>query len=60
MFRFFYMSLSVYSCILYIFHLSVLFLSTVSVSVISMHQGSESNVISILCMYVLYMWKNWQ
>ncbi len=25
-----------------------------------MHQGSESNAISILCMYVLYMWKNWQ
>ncbi len=23
-----------------------------------MHQGSESNAISILCMYVLYMWKN--
>ncbi len=23
-----------------------------------MHQGSESNTISILCMYVLYMWKN--
>ncbi len=27
-------------------------------SVICMHQGSESNAISILCMYVLYMWKN--
>ncbi len=25
-----------------------------------MHQGSESNAISILCMHVLYMWKNWQ
>ncbi len=25
-----------------------------------MHQGSESNAISILCMYVRYMWKNWQ
>ncbi len=25
-----------------------------------MHQGSESDAISILCMYVLYMWKNWQ
>ncbi len=25
-----------------------------------MHQGSESNAISILRMYVLYMWKNWQ
>ncbi len=25
-----------------------------------MHQGSESNAISILCMYVLYMWKNGQ
>ncbi len=23
-----------------------------------MQQGSESNAISILCMYVLYMWKN--
>ncbi len=23
-----------------------------------MHQGSESNAISILCMYVMYMWKN--
>ncbi len=23
-----------------------------------MHQGSESNAISIICMYVLYMWKN--
>ncbi len=22
-----------------------------------MHQGSESNAISILCMYVLYMWR---
>ncbi len=25
-----------------------------------MHQGSESYAISILCMYVLYMWQNWQ
>ncbi len=29
-------------------------------SVICMHQGSESNAISILCMYVLNMWQNWQ
>ncbi len=27
-------------------------------SVICMHQGSESNAISILCMYVRYMWEN--
>ncbi len=27
-------------------------------SVICMHQGSESNAISILCMYVRYMWQN--
>ncbi len=27
-------------------------------SVICMHQGSESN--AILCMYVGYMWQNWQ
>ncbi len=27
-------------------------------SVICMHQGSESNTISILCMYVQYMWQN--
>ncbi len=29
-------------------------------SVICIHQGSESNAISILCMYVRYMWQNWQ
>ncbi len=27
-------------------------------NVICMHQGSESNAISNLCMYVLYMWQN--
>ncbi len=27
-------------------------------SVICMHQGSESNAISILYMYVRYMWQN--
>ncbi len=31
-----------------------------NVNVNCMHQGSESNAISFLCMYVLYMWKNWQ
>ncbi len=37
----------------YIFDLYYLYLrSTVGVSVICMHQGSESNAISILCMYV--------
>ncbi len=25
-----------------------------------MHQGSESNTISILCMHVLYMWNNYE
>ncbi len=29
-------------------------------SVICMHQGSESKAISILCMYVRYMWQNSQ
>ncbi len=43
---------------IYIFdlYLSVFLRSTVSV--ICMHQGSESNAISILCMYVRYMWQN--
>ncbi len=39
---------SVYECLLSVFNVNC------------MHQGSESNTISILCMYVLYMWKNWQ
>ncbi len=40
--------LSVFECLLSVFNVNC------------MHQGSESNAISILCMYVLYMWKNWQ
>ncbi len=42
---------------IYVFdlYLSVFLRSTVSV--ICMHQGSESNAISILCMYVRYMWQ---
>ncbi len=38
--------LSVFECLLSVFNVNC------------MHQGSESNTISILCMYVLYMWKN--
>ncbi len=38
--------LSVFECLLSVFNVNC------------MHQGSESNAISILCMYVLYMWKN--
>ncbi len=38
--------LSVFVCLLSVFNVNC------------MHQGSESNAISILCMYVLYMWKN--
>ncbi len=52
---------NIYICIcIYIFdlYLSVFLRSTVSV--ICMHQGSESNAISILCMYVWYMWQNLQ
>ncbi len=49
-------------CIVYV-HMFKLYLSVferlLSVfNVYSMHQGSESNAISILCMYVLYMWQN--
>ncbi len=40
--------LSVFECLLSVFNVNW------------MHQGSENNAISILCMYVLYMWKNWQ
>ncbi len=39
-------TLSVFECLLSVFNVNC------------MHQGSESNAISILCMYVLYMWKN--
>ncbi len=48
-----YMYIYIYVCI-YIFdlYLSVFLRSTVSV--ICMHQGSESNAISILCMYSMY------
>ncbi len=58
------MSLFVYLYSLYVYivklYLSVFerLLSVFNVN--CMHQGSESNAISILCMYVLYMWKNWQ
>ncbi len=38
--------LSVFECLLSVFNVNC------------MHQGSESKAISILCMYVLYMWKN--
>ncbi len=38
--------LSVFECLLSVFNVNC------------MHQGSESNAISIFCMYVLYMWKN--
>ncbi len=38
--------LSVFECLLSVFNVNC------------MHQGSESNAVSILCMYVLYMWKN--
>ncbi len=38
--------LSVFECLLSVFNVNC------------MHQGSESNAISIICMYVLYMWKN--
>ncbi len=38
--------LSVFECLLSVFNVNC------------MHQGSESNAISILCMYVLYMWNN--
>ncbi len=37
--------LSVFGCLLSVFNVNC------------MHQGSESNAISILCMYVQYMWK---
>ncbi len=40
--------LSVFECLLSVFNVNC------------MHQESESNAILILCMYVLYMWKNWQ
>ncbi len=58
------MSSFVYLYSLYV-HMFKLYLSVferlLSVfNVNGMHQGSESNAISILCMYVLYMWKNWQ
>ncbi len=58
------MSLFVYLYSLYV-HIVKLYLSVferlLSVfNVNCLHQGSESNAISILCMYVLYMWKNWQ
>ncbi len=58
------MSSFVYLYSLYV-HMFKLYLS-VSVCLLSvfnvncMHQGSESYAISILCMYVLYMWQNWQ
>ncbi len=42
-------------CIYLYFYVEVLLLVF---SVICMHQGSESNAISILCMYVRYMWQN--
>ncbi len=56
------MSSFVYLNSLYV-HMAKLYLSVfeslLSVfNVNCMHQGSESNAISILCMYVLYMWKN--
>ncbi len=56
------MSSFVYLYSLYV-HMVKLYLSVferlLSVfNVNGMHQGSESNAISILCMYVLYMWKN--
>ncbi len=41
-------TVSVFLCLLLVF------------SVNCMHQGSESYAISIICMYVLYMWQNWQ
>ncbi len=51
-----------YICIvcMYMFKLYLsVFVRLLSVcNVNCMHQGSESNTISILCMYVLYMWQN--
>ncbi len=45
---------------IYIFDLYYLYFYVLLLvfSVICMHQGSESNAISILCMYVRYMWQN--
>ncbi len=50
-----------YSLYVHVFklYLSVLYVLSVF-NVNCMHQGSESYTISIICMYVLYMWKNWQ
>ncbi len=47
---------------IYIFDLYYLYFYVLLLvfGVICMHQGSESNAISILCMYVRYMWQNWQ
>ncbi len=60
-FIFFYNVLIVYLYSLYV-HMVKLYLSVfeclLSVFNVNMHQGSESNAISILFMYVLYMWKN--
>ncbi len=56
------MSSFVYLYSLYV-HMFILYLSVFErllslFNVNCMHQGSESNAISILSMYVLYMWKN--
>ncbi len=52
------MSSFVYLYSLYVHMFKPVFERLLSVfNVNCMHQGSESNAISILCMYVLYMWK---
>ncbi len=45
---------------IYIWFVFIFYVLLLVFSVICMHQGSESNTISILCMYVWYMWQNWQ
>ncbi len=58
------MCICVYICVyIYIYLICIylyFYVLLLVFSVICMHQGSESNAISILCMYVRYMWQNWQ
>ncbi len=49
-----YIYIYIYIISIYLYFYVLLFVF----SVICMHQGSESNAIPILCMYVLYMWQN--